>query len=455
MRIVLFDLDCLRPDHLGCYGYERPTSPRIDSVAREGIRFSSYYCADSPCLPSRAGWATGRFGIHNGIVTNHGPGSRLRIRCRSYVGPEPENEMFPRLLRRHGIDTFSFSNFADRHNAWWFTCGWTGFHTPNLKGGEETAEEVNEPVLRWIRRNGRRDDYLLHINYWDIHRCYNVDPSWAERFRDHPVPQSWPDEAAIERHQSIRGPFTALSQFPGHRSSVPLMPGAVRSRADFERLVTGYDAAIAYADHHLGLVLDELDRQGVLDDTAVVITADHGDAFGEHGIYSDHVCADECIHRIPLIIRWPDRAPAGAESDVPATQVDLPATICDLLGIPIPGEWDGVSFAANVAGEPRGGRDFLVWGHALYAVQRAVRTRDHLMIRTYDPLDYGFEEYQLFDMGADPCQTENLAFKRPDLVADHVEKLEMWIRSQLEREGAGPDPFREVLEARGIHPSFP
>ena len=67
MRIVYFDIDCLRPDHLGCYGYDRPTSPNIDAMAQHGVRLSHYYCANSPCLPSRTAWSSGRFGIRNGV----------------------------------------------------------------------------------------------------------------------------------------------------------------------------------------------------------------------------------------------------------------------------------------------------------------------------------------------------------------------------------------------------
>jgi choline-sulfatase len=155
MRIIYFDLDCLRPDHLGCYGYERPTSPTIDAIAREGIRFNNYYCASSPCLPSRTAWASGRFGIRTGVLSNVGEGAEFHIRKRNYGGPERDNTMVMRQLRTHGMDTISFSNFADRHNSWYFMCGWSEFHTPNLKYGNETAEEVNEPLMRWLRQNAQ------------------------------------------------------------------------------------------------------------------------------------------------------------------------------------------------------------------------------------------------------------------------------------------------------------
>jgi choline-sulfatase len=448
MRIIFFDIDCLRPDHLGCYGYSRPTSPTIDAVAREGVRFERYYCANSPCLPSRAGWSSGRTGIRNGIVSNHGAGARFRIRLRNYVGPQPEQQMLMRQLRAHGYGTISFSNFADRHNAFWFMCGWSEFHTPNLKGGAETAQEVNAALLPWLRQNAQREDYLLHINYWDVHRCYKMDPAWAERFAGYPVAQAWPDEAAIRAHQEIEGPFTARRQFPDDASPYPLMPGAVRSRADFEQMVTGYDAAIAYVDHHVQVVLEELDRQGVLDDAVIVISADHGDAFGEHGIYSDHVCADECIHHIPLIVRWPERASAGRACDAMVSNVDLSATLCDLLDVPVPEDWDGISFRAQVEGQPGGGRDHLVWDCALYSVQRAVRTGQHLLIRTYDDYGYDLAPVELYDLERDPYQTMDLAAEEPGLVAHGEHLMGEWVEAQLARDGWRTDPLLAVLQER-------
>ncbi|MBM4086844.1 MAG: sulfatase [Planctomycetes bacterium] len=449
MRIILFDIDCLRPDHLGCYGYNRPTSPTIDAVAKQGVRFERYYCADSPCLPSRAGFLSGRFGMNNGIVSNFGAGAQFNVRTRPYGGPQTENEMLMRRLRAIGYDTVIFSNFADRHSAWWAMCGHSEYHTINLKGGGETAEEINPPVLRWLKHSAKRENYLLHINYWDTHRCYKMPASWADRFKGFPVTQPWPDEATIQRQQAIKGPFTATGQFKDNISPWPLMPGAVRSRQEFEQMVTAYDASIAYVDHHVKVVLDELDRQGVLDDAVIIFTTDHGDAFGEHGIYTDHVCADECIHRCPLIVRWPGVTPPNRACASLLYNVDFSATLCELLSAPIPPEWDGKSFAANLRGEPGLQRDHLVWGHALYTVQRAVRTRTHLMIRTYDHWGYSsFEPVELYDMDNDPFQTTNLRDRQPELLAQCDHHMNEWIHEQRTKKRATVDPFDLVLVER-------
>jgi len=448
MRIIYFDIDCLRPDHLGCYGYARPTSPAIDAIAKQGVRFEHYYCASSPCLPSRTAWSSGRFGIRNGVISNHGGGARFHIRTRIYGGPEPDNEMLIRHLRKHGYDTVSFSNFADRHNALWFMYGWSEYHTPNLKGGAETAEEVNEPLLQWLKHNATRENYFLHINYWDVHRCYKMDESWANRFKGVPVEQSWPNEDAIKAHQSIPGHFTAQRQFKDGISPFPLMPGSVSSRKDFEHIINGYDAAIAYTDHHVKIVLDELDRQGILDGAAVIISADHGDAFGEHGIYSDHVCADECINRIPFIIKWPGVSLEDHKSDSFLYNLDLGPTLCDLLNIPAVPDWDGISFKENIRVGSDVDREYLIWDHGLYTVQRAVRTKTHLMIRTYDDFGYPFKPVELYDMVEDPYQTTDICEENGSIVqmCDHF--MMEWIHEQRAKGHCIPDPVDEILRER-------
>lgn len=454
MRIIYFDIDCLRPDHLGCYGYNRPTSPTIDKIAEQGTCFQNYYCASSPCMPSRTALMSGRFGIRNGVISNHGQGAKFNIRLRNYVGPVKDNEMFPRLLRANGFDTFCFSNFADRHNAFYYTCNWTEYHTPNLKGGSEIASEVNEPVLRWLKHSATRDNYYLHINYWDVHRIYKMEASWADRFKDYPVTQEWPDEKAIEAQQSITGRFTTHGQFPNNVSRVPLMPGAINNRKDFEHMITGYDAAIAYTDHHISLVLEELDRQGVLDDAIIIFSADHGDAFGEHSIYSDHVCADECIHRVPLIVRWPGVAPAGGKCDSLLYNVDLAPTIADLLGIEQPTDWDGKSFAENLKGNKGLDRDYLVWDHGLYTLQRAVRTKNHLMIHTYD--DHGYQQFEpveLYDMKTDPYQTRNIRNEQPETVEQCNRHLTEWVEEQRAKGHCISDPLIEIMRERGKEPA--
>jgi len=129
--------------------------------------------------------------------------------------------------------------------------------------------------------------------------------------------------------------------------------------------------------------------------------------------------------------------------------IDYFPTLCELLGADTPQWCDGRSFASHLRGSPAHDRDHLVWGHGLYTLQRAVRTRDHLFIRTYD--DYGFGQFEplaLHDMTRDPYQTTNLINTQPDLAARMDQMLTAYINESLNHPGAIPDPMQAVLLRR-------
>jgi arylsulfatase A-like enzyme len=106
MKILYIDIDSCRPDHLGCYGYQRNTSPNIDAICREGLRFDKYYTPDAPCLPSRTALYTGMFGIHSGVVGHGGTAAdpRLEGPGRAFRN-KYENNALPRLLQEKGLFT--------------------------------------------------------------------------------------------------------------------------------------------------------------------------------------------------------------------------------------------------------------------------------------------------------------------------------------------------------------
>ena len=191
------------------------------------------------------------------------------------------------------------------------------------------------------------------------------------------------------------------------------------------------------------------DRQGALADTAVIVTADHGDPFGEHGIYGDHFTADECIQRVPLIMRWPGLSRGGVDRAL-LSNVDFYPTLCDLMGVPLPALTDGRSFAAHLRSQPGPGRDFLVWDTACYAAQRAVRTAELLLLRTYDPFGCPVRPLELFEIEKDPFQTRDVAGERPDLVAQCDALLDGWLREQREKPYAIADPMGDVMKERGL-----
>jgi len=437
VRIIYFDLDCMRPDHFSGAGYHRCTTPNLDEIINDGMTFNRCYASDAPCMPSRAALFSGRFGVHNGVATHWGPGSEFR-----YTRNPP---MFMRHLHANGCRTASISSFADRHDAWWFAAGWRELHTFTLKGGGENADEVNAAALPWIAEHGADDDYFLHVHYWDPHRLYTMPPEWMDHFAGDPPP-AWPDAAAIEEQQATCGPFTARELFPGQdKSPLASMPDRIASVDDWRHFCDGYDASIRYMDHHIGQVLNALADQGVLDETAIIISADHAEAMGEFGVYGDHVCGCEAVQNIPMIVRWPSATEPGTRCDDMIYNVDLPPTLCDMLDLPTPEGWDGASFAPQLGGEPARARDHVVWTHGLYTCQRSVRTDRWLLTRTYHPGLFPFPPVQLHDMLDDPHQTKDVASENPAVVQQLDHLLMEWHAENLGHHGAAPDPLQEVV----------
>ena len=200
MRILYVDVDTLRPDHLGCYVYHRNTSPNIDAIARDGVRFTDCYCSDAPCLPSRAALFTGRFGIHTGIVGHGGTAADVRLEgARRSFFDRARFDNLPAFLRSAGLRTVSISPFAERHSAWWFYAGFSEMHNTG-KGGMESAEDVTPTVLKWIDANAKDDNWFLQINYWDPHTPYRAPAEFGNPFENDPLPE-WLTEDVLAEHR--------------------------------------------------------------------------------------------------------------------------------------------------------------------------------------------------------------------------------------------------------------
>lgn len=452
MRIVYVDVDSLRADHTEPYGYARRTTPSLQELAVRSVVFDRFYCSDSPCLPSRMAWASGQFGVVNGVVGHFGEAARFRLEAGYPV--EPTRPLVGQWLRGHGYYTASVSMFADRHGAYTFL----GNFRESIRASEETndedANDVNRVAQDWLRRHGREDNWLLHVNYWEPHTPYLISAEWVERAAESGPAPPWPDEAAVREHAEIYGPRTALDlHYTGVPNSSPVphaMPDAIRSRGDVVTLMNGYDAAVMYWDEHLGALLRTLDELGIAGDTAIIVSGDHGESLGENGSYAEHGFANEPTHRLPLVICWPGitdvARPAPRRCDALLYNLDVAPTLCDLLGLPVPTGWHGTSFADAVRGDAVESRPYLVFGQGAHTYQRAVRTRDHLYIRTYHPGCFRAEWESLFDVTRDPPLTRNLIDAETARANEMRARLSEWWTEYAGRPGALPDPMQTTLQ---------
>jgi arylsulfatase A-like enzyme len=223
------------------------------------------------------------------------------------------------------------------------------------------------------------------------------------------------------------------------------MPDRIKTQADLKMLIDGYDASLAYADFHVGQVLDTLEELGVLDETAVIVTGDHGDSFGEHSVYLDHTIGNEAVHNVPMVVSWPGILPGSPRSDALIYSLDLGPTLCDLLDLPVPTRWDGRSFGPALRGDEFRGWAYQVWEHGIYTLTRSIRTPRWLLMELLHPGVYPYDEVlMLYDMLADPHQEVNQASQRPDVVRDLRARVNQWRREQLEKSDR-PDPLEQMV----------
>lgn len=450
MRILYLDLDTLRLDHLGCYGYHRNTSPNIDEVARRGVRFTNCYASDAPCLPSRSALFTGRFGIHTGVVNHGGLNADPRPQGRSRgFRSDASSAAWMSVLRRAGMRTVSISPFAERHSAWWFYTGFSEMINTG-KSGLERADEITPHALDWIARRAREDNWFLQVNFWDPHTPYRTPDDYGNPFADDPPP-NWLNDDMIQAHRAGYGPHSASEpcdydeppNWPWKRA-----PSSIRSFADFHKWIDGYDVGIRYMDDHIGRILNALADQGVLDDTVVIVSSDHGENQGELNVYGDHQTADHITSRVPLIVSWPGTR-LGVVSDGLHYNLDLPPTMAELLGQPAPEVWDGQSFAAELRDGAPAGRDYLVVSQCAWSCQRAVRWGPWMMIRTYHDGLKDFPPHMLFNVDEDPHETTSLATSNPELVGRMQMMLDEWTAQMMSSSDDGIDPLWNVIREGG------
>lgn len=454
MRILFLDLDTLRPDHMGCYGYKRNTTPNIDSVA--DIRFNNYYCSDAPCLPSRAGLISGMLGIRHGAVGHGGT-------CgdRRHVGPDRgffdqlDRSNLNYIFKNAGMKTASISSFPERHSSWWFNAGLDETYNPGGQG-MESGENVLPIALDWINRNGDQDNWFLHVHFWDPHTPYRAPPEFGEPFADQPL-DTWITEEVFAKHLKKVGPHGPLEinmYNDNEDPKYPRHPGKITDMAGLKKLFDGYDTGILYTDFLVGQIFDLLRKKDIFEDTAIIITSDHGENMGELGIYAEHATADHGTCRIPMVMKFPGGAKGVTDNEL-HYNIDLLPTMAELLGVPIKEQWDGKSYAQTIKTGVKAGWDSLVLSQMAHVCQRSARFEDWLYIRTYHDGYHLFEKEMLFNITADPYQTRDVKAEYPQICEKGAKIILDWHDEMMMKSDYIEDPLWRVMKEKGPFHAWP
>ncbi len=455
MRILFVDIDTLRPDHLGCYGYHRNTSPNIDRIARDAARFENNYVSDAPCLPSRTALWSGRHGFRTGVVGHMGSSADpFNDGCPRGFRDSFDATSWMRALRQAGFYTVTVSPFGERHAAWEWYAGYREIYNPG-KGGLERADEVVPTAIDWIERNADRDDWFLHVNVWDPHTPYRTPMEFGNPFENDPLPE-WLTEEVLEQAWESFGPHSA--QEPGGydvrpSDKWPRVPDQIDSMATLKQWMDGYDTGIWYADLWVGKLMDALEAAGILDDTVIVVSSDHSEAQGEFDIWGDHQTADHAVCRVPLLIKWPGLTEGGRVDSALHYHFDWAATLTELAGGTVPDNWDAISYADAFKEGETSGRDYLVLSQGAWAVQRGIRF-DHegeayICLRTYHDGHKALDPVMLFNLTQDPYELVDISEERPDLVDKAMGMLADWQHQMMLRSETNIDPLMTVLREGG------
>lgn len=435
MRIIYLDLDALTPSHLSCYGYHRSTSPTIDAIAAEGVRCTNVYTTDAPCLPSRTAFYAGRYGIQTGVVGHGGSAAQPKVQGQGrQFSDDFATFGLAAQLQNRGHHTAMVSPFGQRHAAHWFYAGFNEIHNTGQRG-LESAEQVSPIVMQWLADHATDTDWYLHINYWDIHTPYRVPLDYGEPFANDPLPEWLDDDELIKRHNKKTGPHSSLEinmYTDVENPKYPRHPGKVTDKQSMRRFIDGYDTAIRYVDDQIAAIVNHLKDAGIYDDTAIIISADHGENLGELGIYAEHGTADQGTCNIPMIVKWPNGA-AGVVDDQLHNHLDWAPTMMDLLGGTTPDIWDGSSYAPTIRTGASCGQEELIVSQCCHVCQRAVRYDDWLYIRTYHDGFHLFPDEMLFNIADDPHEQNDVAAKHPGICREASYRLSNWHAAQMQK----------------------
>lgn len=439
-QVIFVMTDTQRTDMLGCYGNSAMKTPCLDALARRGIRFDTAYTCQPVCGPARAAIFTGLWPHSNGSWANNMPigdyvktvGQRLRdqgIHC-GYIGK----------WHLDGSDYFGLGRCADG----WDSACWYDMRrymeelspadrrrsrlTPSQAGPVDAsftyAHRCSDRAVRFLQ-NHTTEDFFLVVSYDEPHHPFLCPPEYPDMYRHY----DWP---------RTRNHFDKLENKPAHQlawaKSLPLEDPASRSID-----VADYLGCNSFVDREIGCVLDAAAKWAP--DALIIYTSDHGDGIYSHGITNKGPVAYDEIARIPFIVAWPGRAPAGAVSSALTSHIDIVPTILDVFGLPIPKSLEGRSALSTILNPDQPVNDAIFIEYGRYEVDhdgfggfqpmRAVRDDRYKLVVNLLTSD------ELYDMHVDPQEMTNLID-----APEHRRRRDQLHNQLLEWMNATRDPFR-------------
>jgi arylsulfatase A-like enzyme len=427
MNVIVLSLDTLRAQNMSCYGYRKLTTPHLDRLAAQGTLFETCISPHIPTHPAHTTLFTGQDVFVHQIVTQ---GGRQEL--------DPSVPLLAELLSENGY----FCAAADNMGRWFSRGfevyeGYSWISTP--EGGARKAEGVHETAFRVIDHALSQDrPWFLFLHYWDPHTPYQPPPPFSRMF--YAGDEFDPDNRSMEAVWACEPFKHYFQQWMGRRDPDT---GEMRRWTDRAYVNAAYDAEIAYLDAALAALWEHLEWQGLLEETLLLITSDHGEELDEHGLWYDHHGLYETNLHVPLILRGPG-VPAGQRLGGLVTLLDVTPTLLDFLGLPdLTAGLFGRSLKPLLeSGSSAGTTERIYLTECAWMKKRGFRTPEWKFIwETGDtPPVYGKNGPELYYLPDDPGEQHNLAPERPDLVEAFHRDMEAYL-AQRQQETGRPDPL--------------
>ncbi len=424
LNVVLFILDDVRWDAIGAAGNRVVRTPRIDELARDGVRFAQARVTTSICMVSRATLLTGQYMSRHGI-TAFGRAIEPTAFASTYQG----------ALRRAGYWTGYVGKYgvgAPRDGDFDFLRAYEGRHWITSAAGERVhvTEKNARDSLDFLRARPKDTPFSLTVGFFAAH----AEDSAPEQY----LPQEW--SAAIYQDVTIPPP---LRGDPKYQAALPPFlsneanEGRVRyhwrfdTPDSYQAYMTRYYRLITETDRAIGRLVDELRTQGVYDNTLIVLIGDNGYFQADRGLADKWYPYEEST-RVPLVVRDP-RLPSGrrnATRDQFALNIDIAPTIVAAAGLPVPQVMQGEDLSPlYLRARPPAWRDEFFYEHPTITSRDRIPSSQGVIGRDWKYIEWPeFDYQQLFDMKADPGELRNLAGTAPHASrqAGFRQRLDAW-----------------------------
>ena len=407
-NVILVSIDTLRKDHLGLYGYQRPTSPVIDEFSKNTAIFDLAISQAPSTTPSHASILTGVIpSVHKALFSQS---SRISDSVQTLA----------ESLKQAGYSTASFNGGSQLSARFGFDRGFDVYQTFERTDyqNERLADRISEAV-NWMNEH-KTERFFLFLHSYEVHMPYAPDASELALFETDykgPLPNLLSEEMA----RSINKKRLVISQ------------------ADKEHIVNLYDAEIHGMDAAFAELINYLKRSGLFDKSIIVFTSDHGDEMGEHGRMATHADTlyDELL-RVPLLIKFPNGLFAGSKITHQVRSIDILPTILDVLGLRTGPLVQGKSLTGLLEGETE------FDPHALSQIDAKVK-RLHYSLRTVDWKFIKFKN-RLFQLKTDPGELKNVARDFPEIAEQLKNQAKEILKTENDSKAQGAEVDQKTME---------